>query len=96
MKDSKNIVWRWKTSDCLYNFKGTLEIIFTKGQERKIHLFIQEAILNKTGNSNNTGVQARCGHHVSTTSFRLAVVLGKGGHAGGLGLGVWLWWQEQA
>lgn len=25
-----------------------------KGQERKIHLFIQEAILNKTGNGNNT------------------------------------------
>lgn len=25
-----------------------------KGQEKKIHLFIQEAILNKTGNGNNT------------------------------------------
>lgn len=27
-------------------------------------------------------VKTRCGGHVSTTSFRLAAVLGKGGHAG--------------
>lgn len=93
MKDTKNIVWRWKTGDCLYNFKSTREIILMKGQEGTIHLFIQEAILNKTGNGNNTRGQDQ----VWTSCFKhfLAVVLGKGGHAGGLGLGEWLRWREQ-
>lgn len=74
MKDSKNIVWRWKTGDCLYNFKGTLEIIFMKGQERKIHLFIQEAILNKTGNCNSTRGQ----HQVWMSCFNHFLQAGSG------------------
>jgi len=48
-----------------------------KGQGRKIQLFIQETVLNKAGNGNNTtpGVKTTHGCSVSTTSVKLAVTL---------------------
>ena len=48
-----------------------------KGQGRKIQLFIQETVLNKAGNGNNTtpGVKTTHGCSVSTTSVKLAVPL---------------------